>query len=205
MRCAARSSTRHAPTRLAVIGTSFAGTPFDGVLGAGQAVRIMTGGVMPSGADTVVIQEVVKTIAAAQAGETQSVIVPPGQQTGQNRRHRGEDLARGKPALRAGKRLMPADIGLAASLGMATLPLQRRLKVAFFSTGDELLSIGDPPAPGKVYDSNRYTIQAMLTRLGVEPVDMGVVPDRREALEAAMRTCGTDRGRGHLIGWRLRR
>ncbi|MBA3478317.1 MAG: molybdenum cofactor guanylyltransferase [Lautropia sp.] len=179
-----------APTRHAVVGTSLAGTPFDGVLGEGQAVRIMTGGVMPPGADTVVVQEVVHTVAATRPAEMPWVIIPPGQRTGQNRRLCGEDLARGKPALRAGKRLTPADVGLAASLGLPHLPLQRRPKVAFFSTGDELLSIGEPPRAGKVYDSNRYTIHAMLARLGVEPVDLGVVPDRPEALEQAMQEAG---------------
>ena len=184
-----------APTRLRVIGTAFAGRPFAGSLGKGEALRIMTGGVMPDGADTVVIQEVVRTdtieVARADASDddaagTQVVIIPAGQETGQNRRYRGEDLARGKPALLAGKRLTAADIGLAASLGIGSLQLQRRPKVAFFSTGDELLSLGDAPVAGKVYDSNRHTIRAMLTRLGVEPLDMGVVPDRREALHEAM-------------------
>jgi molybdopterin molybdotransferase len=179
-----------APTRLAVVGTSLAGTPFDGSLGKGETVRIMTGGVMPDGADTVVVQEVVQTVPATRPGELPLVIVPPGQEAGQHRRRRGEDLARGKPALRAGKRLSPADIGLAASLGLPSMPLQRRLRVAFFSTGDELLSIGEPPSPGKVYDSNRYTIHAMLTRLNVEPVDLGIVPDRRDALEQAMLQAG---------------
>ena len=179
-------------TRLAVIGSSFAGTPFDGEPARGQAVRIMTGGVMPAGTDTVVVQEVVRVIEPASPTELPVVVVPPGQETGQNRRHRGEDLALGSPAMRAGKRLTPADLGLAASLGLASLPVQRRLKVAFFSTGDELLSIGDAPVPGKVYDSNRYTIHGMLTRLGVEPVDLGVVADRPEALEAAMLRAGRE-------------
>ena len=179
-----------APTRLVVVGTAFAGRPFDGALAPGQALRVMTGAVMPTGADTVVIQEVVRSEAIVDPAGAQAVIIPPGQEIGQNRRHRGEDLAKGKPALRAGKRLTAADIGLAASLGIGALPLQRRLKVAFFSTGDELLSLGDVPAPGKVYDSNRHTIRAMLTRLGVEPIDMGVVPDRREALHAAMLEAG---------------
>jgi len=182
------------PTRLTVVGTSFAGTPFTGGLDAGQAVRIMTGGVMPAGADTVVMQEVVqevvpqvvRTTTGGEPGEARSVIIPPGQQTGQHRRHRGEDLARGKPALLAGKRLAPADLGLAASLGLTVLPVRRRLKVAVLSTGDELLRAGDPPVEGKVYDSNRYTLHAMLTRLGVEPLDMGIVPDRRDALEEAL-------------------
>jgi len=179
-----------APTRLVVVGTAFAGRPFDGALAPGQALRVMTGAVMPTGADTVVIQEVVHTEAIEDAAGVQAVIIPPGQEVGQNRRHRGEDLAKGRPALRAGKRLTAADIGLAASLGIGTLSLQRRPRVAFFSTGDELLSLGDAPVPGKVYDSNRHTIRAMLTRLGVEPIDMGVVPDRREALHAAMLEAG---------------
>jgi molybdopterin molybdotransferase len=179
-----------APTRLLVVGTSLAGRPFDGRLAPGQAVRIMTGGVMPAGTDTVVVQEVVQTEGNAGSSDRPVVIIPAGQEIGQNRRHRGEDLAAGKAALRAGKRLAPADVGLAASLGIGSLPVQRRLKVAFFSTGDELLSIGEKPAPGKVYDSNRYTIQAMLGRLGVEALDMGVVPDRREALREAMLEAG---------------
>ena len=100
---------------------------------------------------------------------------------------RGEDLARGKPALRAGKRIAPADLGLMASLGFAEVPVRRRLRVAFFSTGDELRSVGEPLAPGEVYDSNRYTIWGMLTRLGVEVIDMGVVRDEPESLERAVR------------------
>ena len=179
-----------APTRLLVVGTAVAGRAFDGALERGQALRIMTGAVMPQGADTVVIQEVAGVEMLAEPPGAQAVVIPPGQEIGQNRRHRGEDLAKGKPALRAGKRLTAADLGLAASLGIGSLPMQRPLKVAFFSTGDELLSLGDTPVPGKVYDSNRHTIRAMLTRLGVEPVDMGVVPDRRDALHAAMLEAG---------------
>ncbi len=179
-------------TRLTVVGTCLAGKPYPGQPGKGEAVRIMTGGVMPPGTDTVVIQEVARLL-APQADPAQPVVlIPPGQQTGQNRRHRGEDLAQGKPALRAGKILTPADLGLAASLGLARLPVQRRLKVAFFSTGDELLSVGDAPVPGKVYDSNRYTIHGMLARLGAEPIDLGVVPDRPEALEQAMVRAGRE-------------
>ncbi|NLD53970.1 MAG: molybdenum cofactor guanylyltransferase [Burkholderiaceae bacterium] len=171
-------------TRLAVIGRAAAGRPFDGRLGPGEAVRIMTGAVMPVGADTVVLQEAVR-LADEETGAPQ-VIVPPGQQTGQNRRRRGEDLAAGRPALSEGKRLGPAELGLAASLGLATVPVRRRVRVAFFSTGDEILSLGEPPAPGKVYDSNRYALLGMLARLGVEPLDMGVVPDDPGALERAM-------------------
>lgn len=168
------------PTRLKIVGTALAGQPFAGAAGAGDAVRVMTGAVMPDGFDTVVIQEVVKT----EGGE---LIVPTGQQAGQNRRLRGEDLTLGMAALRAGKRLTPADLGLLASLGFAEVPVRRRLRVAFFSTGDELRSVGERLAPGELYDSNRYTIYGMLTRLGVEVIDMGVVRDDPESLERAVR------------------
>ncbi len=170
-------------SRFEVVGTAVAGKPLEQGIGRGEAVRIMTGAVMPDGADTVVIQEVVRL-------DAQTLYVPPGQQLGQNRRLRGEDLAAGKPALAAGKRLSPADLGLLASLGVAEVPVRRRLRVAFFSTGDELRSIGESLAPGQVYDSNRYTLHGMLRRLGVELIDMGVVRDSPEALEEAMRIAG---------------
>jgi molybdopterin molybdotransferase len=112
--------------------------------------------------------------------------VPPGQRAGQHRRFAGEDLALGGIALPAGCRLGPAHLGLAASLGIAELPVRRRLRVAFFSTGDELRSIGQTLAAGEVYDSNRYTLWAMLHRLGVDIVDLGVVRDDPAALEQAM-------------------
>jgi molybdopterin molybdotransferase len=169
------------PTRLRVIGAAHAGSPFAGSVAAGEAVRVMTGAVMPAGCDTVVIQEV----ARADGG---SVVVPPGQEPGQHRRRRGEDLAAGRPALRAGKILAPADLGLLASLGVAEVPVRRRLRVAFFSTGNELRSIGEPLEPGTIYDSNRYTIYGMLRRLGVDLIDMGVVRDDPQALEDAVRT-----------------
>ncbi|KAF4516578.1 hypothetical protein B566_EDAN003325 [Ephemera danica] len=166
-------------TRLTVVGTAFAGNAFSGQVGRGQAVRIMTGAVLPAGADTVVVQEVVRR-------EGSEVVVPAGQQVGQNTRRAGEDLARGAVALPAGKRIGPAELGLVASLGVAEVAVKRRLRVAFFSTGDELASIGKPLAPGEVYDSNRYTLHGLLTRLGAEIIDLGVVPDRPEALEAAL-------------------
>ena len=172
-----------AETALRVVGTAVAGKPLARPLGAGEAVRIMTGAVMPEGADTVVIQEL-----ARQDGDL--VRVPAGQQAGQNRRLRGEDLAAGRPAIEGGRRLMPADLGLLASLGVAEVPVRRRLRVAFFSTGDELRSIGEPLGPGQIYDSNRYTLHGMLRRLGVELIDMGVVGDSPEALEQAMRAAG---------------
>jgi len=162
-----------------VVGTAFAGNAFSGQVGKGQAVRIMTGAVLPAGADTVVVQEVTRL-------EDGAVFIPSGQRHGQNTRCAGEDLARGAVALAAGKRIDPAELGLIASLGIAEVDVKRRLRVAFFSTGDELASIGKPLAPGEIYDSNRYTLHGLLTRLGAEIIDMGVVPDRPEALEATL-------------------
>jgi len=160
------------------IGTALAGRPFAGKLGAGECVRIMTGAVMPQGADTVVIQEVVKK-------DGERVTIPPGQKKAQNVRYAGEDLKVGIPVLGEGKSLKPADIGLIASLGIGAVKVRRRLRVAFFATGDELASIGAPLKEGEVYDSNRYTLHGMLARLGVEIIDMGVVRDDPAALEKA--------------------
>ena len=167
-------------TCLQVVGTAFAGSAFSGLVGKGQAVRIMTGAVLPAGADTVVVQEVTRV-------EGGAVIVPGGQKQGQNTRRAGEDLARGAVALAAGKKVGPAELGLIASLGIAEVAVRRRLRVAFFSTGDELASLGAPLAPGQVYDSNRYTLHGLLTRLGADIIDLGVVPDVPEALEATLR------------------
>lgn len=166
-------------TKLTVVGTAFAGSAFSGLVGKGQAVRIMTGAVLPAGADTVVVQEVTRV-------EADTVFVPAGQRQGQNTRRAGEDLAHGAVALPAGKRIGPAELGLIASLGVAEVEVKRRLRVAFFSTGDELASIGKPLAPGEIYDSNRYTLHGLLTRLGADIIDMGVVPDQPEVLEAAL-------------------
>ncbi len=168
-------------TAFAVAGTGFAGAQFDGRVGPGQCVRIMTGAVMPAGLDTVVPQEFTRA-------EGDRIVVPAGVvRTGDNRRLAGEDLARGEAALKAGRVLRPADLGLLASLGQAEVPVLRRLRVAFFSTGDELRSIGEPLDEGCVYDSNRYTLWGMLQRLGVDLIDMGVVRDEPAALEAAFR------------------
>ncbi|QDZ30034.1 gephyrin-like molybdotransferase Glp [Noviherbaspirillum sp. UKPF54] len=182
---ALRGADLHAtqPVTLTVAATVLAGGGFQGTLGAGECVRIMTGAPMPAGCDTVVPQELTQD-----ASET-AVTIPPGAvKPGDNRRRQGEDLQAGKPALRAGKILRPADLGLIASLGIAEVPVYRRLRVAFFSTGDELRSIGEPLDPGCIYDSNRYTLYGMLARLGCEVIDMGVVKDEPAALEAAFRS-----------------
>ncbi len=171
-----------APATLAVIGTVFAGRPSEVVPAAGQCVRIMTGGVMPAGCDSVIPQEHVAEI------REDSITIAPGViRLGDNRRFAGEDLMAGSAALRKGKLIRPADLGLLASLGIASVPVQRRLRVAFFSTGDELRSIGQPLDAGCVYDSNRYTLFGMLTRLGCEIIDMGIVRDDPQALEDALR------------------
>ena len=163
---------------LRVIGTSWAGRPFDDRMRTGECVRIMTGAVVPAGADTVVMQEHVQN-------ESGAIRVAAGLQTGENVRAAGEDLARGQPALTAGKQLLPPELGLLASIGLAEVPVRRRLRVAFFSTGDELRSIGQALAPGEIYDSNRYTLYGMLTRLGADILDLGVVRDDRAATRQA--------------------
>src|SRR5919204_6279646 len=133
---------------LTEIGTALAGKPFTGSVGAGQCVRIMTGAVMPAGADTVVIQEVVKR-------DGNKITAPPGQKRAQDVRYAGEDLKIGVPVLQPGKWLRPAELGLIASLGVGEVRVKRKLRVAFFATGDELASIGKELKPGEVYDSNR--------------------------------------------------
>jgi molybdopterin molybdotransferase len=169
--------------QLQVVGTALAGRAWQGSVGPGQCVKIMTGAIMPAGLDTVVPQEFTKTL------DDGRIAVPAGLlQPGDNRRHKGEDLMEGRPALRAGERLGPAACGLVASLGIAQFEVFRRLKVAYFSTGDEILSLGEAPREGAVYDSNRYTVHGLLTRLGCEVIDLGVVRDQPALLEDAFRT-----------------
>jgi molybdopterin molybdotransferase len=143
-------------------------------------VRIMTGGVVPQGADTVVMQERARA-------QGKSITFAAGQKTGQNVREAGEDLKAGSVALRKGRIVRPAELGLIASLGIGEVAVYRALRVAFFSTGDELKSVGTALAEGEIYDSNRYTIHGMLTRLGCEALDMGVVRDDPKLLEEAFR------------------
>ena len=165
---------------LQVVGASFAGKPFRAALARGEAIRIMTGAVVPDGADTILIQEKVE----AHDGRIRFAAGP---RRGQHVRAAGEDLKAGAAAFTPGRRLSAADIGVIASLGIAEVAVLRRPRVAFFSTGDELCSIGRPLADGEVYDSNRYTIFGMLTRLGCEVLDLGVVRDDSASLEAAFR------------------
>jgi len=164
---------------LHVVGTAMAGTAWRGPLAVGSCVRIMTGAVMPDGLDTVVPQELVTVEGERVTLETHLL------QPGENRRLCGEDLQQGQRALAAGTRIGPAALGLLASLGLTTVTVQQPLRVAFFSTGNEILELGKAPREGCVYDSNRYTLFGLLTRLGVHAIDLGLVPDDPQALEAA--------------------
>lgn len=176
---AGSSISTETSTSLNMIGKGFAGHNFVGQVQPGECVRIMTGAIMPDGCDTVIPQELVELNGDQISFNSVSV------KAGDNRRLRGEDLSIGSPALIAGKVIRPADLGLIASLGMPEVMVKRRLRVGFFSTGDELRSIGQELDPGCVYDSNRYTLFGMLTRLGVEVIDFGVVRDNPDDMRRA--------------------
>jgi molybdopterin molybdotransferase len=157
-------------TPLKIIGTAFAGKAFNTAVTSGECVRIMTGAAMPQGTDTVAMQEKV-----LRDGDNIQFTEAPKPRA--NVRYAGEDLQQGQNVLSAGHLMQPADLGLLASLGIAEIRVYRKLKVAFFSTGDELVAIGNPLATGQVYDSNRYTLYGMLSRLGVEIIDLGAIAD----------------------------
>jgi molybdopterin molybdotransferase len=171
---------------LQVVGTALAGRAWSDALSAGECVKIMTGAIVPAGLDTVVPLELTE-----RDGDTvrflATALLP-----GANRRRAGEDLMAGQPALRAGQRLTPAALGLLASLGLESLTVFRRLRVAYFSTGDEILSLGQDPREGAVYDSNRYTLTGLLARMGVDVIDMGVVPDQPAAMQAAFERAASE-------------
>ena len=162
-----------------VIGTAFAGRPFEGTVKAGECIKIMTGAVIPAGADTVVMQERI-----AIKSDCITLLEVPVKSA--NVRIAGEDLKIGQPVLAKGEILKPADLGLIASLGIDEVSVYRQLKVAFFSTGDELVSLGKKLQEGQIYDSNRYTIFGMLSRLGVVISDLGNVPDDPNLLEKTL-------------------
>ena len=161
------------------VGTAFAGHPYEGRIKPGECIRIMTGAMMPGDCDTVVMQEHVELVGDA-------VTVHGKQIQGQHVRFAGEDIQIGDIVLHEGHKITPADLGLIASLGFSEVTVKRKIRVAFFSTGDELRSIGQTLEAGQIYDSNRYTLYGMLKRLGIEPIDMGVVADDKEALRTAL-------------------
>lgn len=167
------------------IGTAYAGQPFTSDVNKGECVRIMTGAMMPPECDTVIMQEHVDV-------QDDSITVHGRQKPGQNVRMAGEDIQQGDTVLPAGHRITPADMGLIASLGIGEVRVKRRLRVAFFSTGDELRSIGERLEPGQIYDSNRYTLYGMLKRLDAEVLDMGVVPDNKAALKQALQQASAE-------------
>lgn len=169
-------------TTLKIVGAAYAGHPYQGAIGHGECIAITTGAVMPSDCDTVVPHE------AATKTTADRILIPANAvKPGANRRRAGEDLARGQIALKQGKILRPADLGLLASLGVAEVMVKRKLRVAYFSTGDELRSPGESLAPGCIYDSNRHTVIGMLNRLGCDVIDLGLIKDDQSALENALR------------------
>jgi len=168
-----------ADTRLRIVGRVAAGHPSSRAPARGEALRIFTGAPMPPGPDTVLMQEDCRV-------EADTVVIRPGIKRGANFRAAGEDVAAGAVALHAGHRLRPQDLGLAASLGLRALVVRRRLKVALFSTGDELTEPGQALRPGAIYDSNRYTLAALLRVTGIEIDDLGILPDRLPAIRAAL-------------------
>jgi molybdopterin molybdotransferase len=174
------------PTRLALMsGRAAAGHPFDGRLLPGAALRVLTGAPMPAGADTALMQEDVEL-------HGEAVVVPPGVKRGANRRQAGEDVRSGQVALRPGIRLRPQDVGVAASLGRVALEVFRPLRVALFSTGDELREPGAQLGPGETYDANRPILLGLLQALGCRVIDFGILPDRAEAVAQALSQASTE-------------
>ena len=173
-------SVSDATVSLKIIGTAFAGKPYEGKINSGECLKIMTGAVMPTGCDTVIPQELTSGQTEVQIEFPQNQLKP-----GENRRLRGEDLQQGKPAISAGRLLRPSDLGLAASLGISTLKVRRKLKVAILSSGDELRSLDQELDAGSIYDSNRYSLTGLLNRLNLEIIDCGIVRDDPASLKKA--------------------
>ncbi|MRS19251.1 molybdopterin molybdotransferase MoeA [Enterobacteriaceae bacterium RIT692] len=168
-----------APDRvLPVAGKAFAGAPFNGAWPAGSVIRIMTGAPIPAGCDAVVMQEQTEQ-------RDGGIVITAPVQAAQNIRRIGEDIQAGKQVLDAGVRLGAAELPLLASLGIAEVSVLRKLRVAIFSTGDELQAVGQPLAEGQIYDTNRFTVALMLNKLGCEVIDLGVIADDQAALRTA--------------------
>ncbi|MEQ1739299.1 MAG: gephyrin-like molybdotransferase Glp [Methyloglobulus sp.] len=175
-----RDINTNQPFTLSLVGTSWAGKPYRESLTSGQCVRIFTGAVVPNDADSVIIQEQVHS-------DGEIVAFPANVQAYRNIREAGEDVEQGSLLCRRQKKLTPTDIGLLAAAGIYDVPVRRKLNIAFFSTGDELIGIGQQPEPGKIYDSNRYALAGLLTDPCYNAVDMGTIPDDRALLEDAFK------------------
>ena len=165
---------------LKIVGTAYAGKPYEGAVGSGECLKIMTGALMPKDCDTVIPQEFTESANESVVGFKQNQV-----KRGENRRLRGEDLQSGKAAIAAGRLLRPSDLGLAASLGIASLAVHRKLKIAILSSGDELRPLGQALDTGSIYDSNRYSLTGLLNRLNLEIIDCGIVRDDPASLKAA--------------------
>jgi molybdopterin molybdotransferase len=165
-------------SKLEVIGESYAGEPFTGILNPGQCIRIMTGAIIPDRADAIVMQEHAEN-------HHNTILIDDRHKPGQNIRKAGEDIQQGQTILHAGRNLTPADIGLLASLGIAEANVNRKLKVAIISTGNEIHSIGQALTPGAIYDSNRYLLLTMLDRSDIEIINLGIHKDNLEELTKA--------------------
>jgi molybdopterin molybdotransferase len=170
----------HVPARLRVIGEVPAGRPFDRPVGVGEAARIFTGGIVPAGADTIIIQE-------NTTREEDTVVVKHAAAPGRYVRAQGLDFKAGDCPLSCGHRLTARDLALAAAMNHATLPVHRRPRVAVLATGDELVPPGTPPAPGQIVHSNSFLLTALIREEGAEAFDLGIVPDRLDATVAALR------------------
>lgn len=173
------------PTTLPIGGRAAPGRTLGRAARRGEAVRIFTGAPMPEGLDTVLMQE-----DCTEADGT--VTIPPGIRRGANRRHAGEDVRTGSTVLARGRRVRPQEIGLAASLGFTALPVYRRLRVAIFSTGDEVRDPGTPLSPSTIYDTNRYVLAALLEGLGAAVTDLGILPDRQASIDEALAGAARD-------------
>jgi molybdopterin molybdotransferase len=173
-------------TTLSLAGRIAAGEISDRPVGAGEAMRIFTGAAMPDGADTVLMQEDCRA-------EDGAVVIPPGIKQGANRRFAGEDIKTGETILTAGTRLRPQEVGLAASVGLATLSVFKPVRVALFSTGDEVRDVGTDLPPGSIYDANRYSVAAALERLGCIVDDLGILPDSYDVIHDTLK----DAASGH--------
>src|SRR5215467_4204444 len=171
--------------RLAIVDRVAAGRAAAHAVKSGEAVRIFTGAPMPAGADTVFMQEDCSV-------DGDHVVVPPGLSRGANRRLAGEDIRAGAVALRAGRRLSAQDVALAAALGLTTIEVRRRVRVALFSTGDEIAEPGSPLAGAALYDSNRYLLAAAVARFGAEVTDLGILHDEPQALARAIAAAAAD-------------